>query len=197
MAKETMMNVLEELIEAKLNNFDVTIEWHPSMQTIELTVTLFAENKENVALADKEAIESQENVIAFEDSVVLYNQTRVKNLSNDVLFSLPYEDKKGIQRAYLSALIETLQEVLVNGQDQLLDFLEETAMLSKIESMNDEEIKEYFQSLDENEKEKLLQILNVEEAEFSLEWDEKMFEQELTNALATDKGKEMVVAPKF
>lgn len=123
MAKETILTYLDNQLNKKITDYDVALDWDARNHTIEVVVRLFAENKQNLVIDDASGVESEEEIIEFEDGILLYNPQKSKFDGADYLTTIPYEGKKGIQQAILDALIGRLQEVLDQGQSDLLDFL--------------------------------------------------------------------------
>lgn len=127
MAKETILTYLDTQLTKKFNEeneYDVAIDWDTRNHTIELVIRLFAENKEHEAIDDKEGIVSEEEIIEFEDGILLYDSIKSTFDEEDYLAAFPFERKKGINRSVLDAIVAYLPEVLEKGQDDLLDFLE-------------------------------------------------------------------------
>ena len=125
MAKETMLTFLDEQLNKKLTDYDVAIDWDAKNHTIELVFLLFAENKEQWLIDDTEGIGSSEEVIEFEDGILLYNPGKSKIDPEDYLACLPFEGKKGMKKQELLGLVDYIKEILDDGQSALLDFLED------------------------------------------------------------------------
>ena len=123
MAKETLLTYLDEQIEKKLADFDVAIDWDTRNHTIEVIVRLYAENTNHMAIDDQEGVRSEEEIIEFEDAILLYDDQKAVFDEDDYLAVIPFAGKKGMQQKVIDALITYLPEILVKGQDDLLDFL--------------------------------------------------------------------------
>lgn len=123
MAKETMLSYLDTQLNKKLADYDIALDWDTKNHTIEIVVRLFAENKTQISLDDATGVTSEEEVIEFEDGILLYDQKKSKIDSEDYLTALAFEGKKGVSKALLHALVRYLPEILTTGQDDLLDFL--------------------------------------------------------------------------
>ena len=125
MKKKDLLTYLDEIIEKQVTDYDVALDWDTKNHTIEIVVRLFAENKAQFEIDDAEGIVSQEPIIEFEDGVLLFNpQKSVFDEQND-LAVIPYEGKKGLAKSVADSLVEYLNEVLAQGQSDLLDFLDE------------------------------------------------------------------------
>lgn len=125
MAKETMLTFLDEQLNKKLTDYDVAIDWDAKNHTIELVFLLFAENKEQWMIDDAQGTDSSEEVIEFEDGILLYVPGKSKIDEEDYLAVLPYEGKKGMMKKELLGLVDYIKDILDDGQGALLDFLED------------------------------------------------------------------------
>ncbi|MGX4686859.1 DUF3013 family protein [Vagococcus sp. JNUCC 83] len=121
--KDNMLTELEKQLEKSLGDFDFAIDWDVKQHRIEVSVVLFAENKLNDVIEDEEGTQSEEEVIEFEDSLVLYADDKQTPDELEYLTVIPFNRKKGMTKGDIIALANYLAEVLVNGQDDLLDFL--------------------------------------------------------------------------
>ena len=103
----------------------MALDWDTKNHTIEIVVLLFAENKAQFEIDDAEGIVSQEPIIEFEDGVLLFNPQKSVFDEQNYLAAIPYEGKKGLAKSVADSLVEYLNEVLAQGQSDLLDFLDE------------------------------------------------------------------------
>ncbi len=125
MTKETLITYLDKQLTKKITEYDTAIDWDAKNHTIELVIRLFAENAAGTVIDDAEGVESEEEIIEFEDGILFYNPQKSRFDEEDYLAIIPYEGKKGIQQAVIDGLVDYLQEVLDQGQSDLLDFLSE------------------------------------------------------------------------
>lgn len=125
MAKETMITYLDKQLTKKITEYDTAIDWEAKNHTIELVIRLFAENTTGSVIDDAEGVASEEEVIEFEDGILFYHPEKSRFEEEDYLAVIPYEGKKGIEQAVIDGLVDYLQEVLDQGQSDLLDFLSE------------------------------------------------------------------------
>ncbi|HBK5863531.1 TPA: 50S ribosomal protein L11 methyltransferase [Enterococcus faecium] len=125
MKKKDLLTYLDEIIEKQVTDYDVALDWDTKNHTIEIVVRLFAENKAQFEIDDAEGIVSQEPIIEFEDGVLLFNPQKSVFDERNYLAVIPYEGKKGLAKSVADSLVEYLNEVLAQGQSDLLDFLDE------------------------------------------------------------------------
>ncbi len=124
MKKEHMLTFLEKQLEKNLGDYDFAIDWDTKGHTVEVMVVLYAQNQGKGAIADLEGVESEEEVIEFEDSVLLYDPAKGAVAdTEDYLALIPYEGKKGIQKKVLMVLAKYLSQILTEGESDLMDFL--------------------------------------------------------------------------
>lgn len=123
MAKDTMLTYLDEQIEKKLTDFDLAIDWDTRNHAIELIIRLYAENTNHLTIDDQEGVRSEEEVIEFEDAILFYDDQKTSFDEADYLATIPFAGKKGLQQKVIDALVRYLPDILINGQDDLLDFL--------------------------------------------------------------------------
>ncbi|EPH93174.1 hypothetical protein D920_03141 [Enterococcus faecalis 13-SD-W-01] len=126
MKKMNLLTYLDEQIEKKINNYDIALDWDTKNHTIEIIVRLFAENNANLEIDDAEGIISEEEIIEFEDGILLYDPKKSVIDADEYLAVISYEGKKGLPKAKINGIVDYLQEVLDEGQSDLLDFLDET-----------------------------------------------------------------------
>ncbi|MGG5359460.1 MULTISPECIES: DUF3013 family protein [unclassified Enterococcus] len=126
MKKMNLLAYLDEQIEKKINNYDIALDWDTKNHTIEIIVRLFAENNANLEIDDAEGIISEEEIIEFEDGILLYDPKKSVIDAEEYLAVISYEGKKGLPKAKINGIVDYLQEVLDEGQSDLLDFLDET-----------------------------------------------------------------------
>lgn len=124
MKKDHMLTFLEKQLEKYLGEYDFAIDWDTKNHTVEVIAVLYAQNQGSEAIADLDGIETEEEVIEFEDSLLLYDPAKGEITDEDeYLATIPYEGKKGIQKKVLITLAKYLGQVLTEGESNLMDFL--------------------------------------------------------------------------
>ncbi|KRL01276.1 DUF3013 family protein [Liquorilactobacillus capillatus] len=157
-----MKNNLLDFIDANLEKLDfdgsLEVSWQKEEHTFTLDLTFYAENKAQEIILDMEEVESDEPIITFVDSILLYDQTKfdASQVKNDYLVCLPFDGKKGWSVAQGKAFFTYLQIVLDNGESDLLDFLNnEDADVFELE-WSDEEYQKILQQTINGQTERLL-----------------------------------------
>lgn len=123
MKKATMLTYLDERITKEITEYDVALDWNAKNHSIEVVFRLFAENTDGEQIDDVDGTISEEEIIEFEDGILFYNPEKSTIDEEDYLAVIPYEGKKGIKKAVLDGIVAYLNEVLTEGQSDLLDFL--------------------------------------------------------------------------
>ncbi|GGC86995.1 DUF3013 family protein [Enterococcus wangshanyuanii] len=123
MKKPTMLTYLDEQLTKKITEYDVALDWNTKNHSIEVVFRLFAENSAHEQIDDAAGTLSEEEIIEFEDGILLFNPEKTIVDEEDYLAVIPYEGKKGIKQSILDGLVDYLNEVLTEGQSDLLDFL--------------------------------------------------------------------------
>lgn len=123
MKKATMLTYLDQQITKKITEYDVALDWNRKNHTIEVAFRLFGENTAHEQIDDAQGIVSEEEIIEFEDGILFYNPDKSSLAEEAFLAAIPYEGKKGIKQSMLDGFVDYLNEVLSEGQSDLLDFL--------------------------------------------------------------------------
>ncbi|MFD2306389.1 DUF3013 family protein [Enterococcus termitis] len=123
MKKYTMLTYLDQQLTKNITEYDVALDWNTKNHSIEVVFRLFAENSGHEQIDDVAGTLSEEEIIEFEDGILLYNPEKTIVDEEDYLAVIPYEGKKGIKQSLLDGLVDYLNDVLVEGQSDLLDFL--------------------------------------------------------------------------
>lgn len=121
--EKNMLYFLESQLEKYLGNYDFAIDWNTKQHTVEVISVIYAENNTEQVIDDATGVQTSEDVIEFEDSLILYNPDKFTPNQDDYLTMIPYEGKKGMKKAVIITLAKYLGEVLTEGENTLLDFL--------------------------------------------------------------------------
>ena len=126
MSKYGFLSVLKEEMD-KHFHYDYALDWNKENHAVELSFVLEVQNADSVETIDDKGEVSNEDII-FEDYVLFYNPAKSKFDADDYLVTVPYDPKKGLSREYLAYFAQTLNDVAIQGLDDLMDFLtDETA----------------------------------------------------------------------
>ena len=126
MSKYGFLSVLKEEMD-KHFHYDYALDQNKKNHAVELSFVLEVQNADSVETIDDKGEVSNEDII-FEDYVLFYNPAKSKFDADDYLVTVPYDPKKGLSREYLAYFAQTLNDVAIQGLDDLMDFLtDETA----------------------------------------------------------------------
>ncbi|MGX7149357.1 DUF3013 family protein [Enterococcus ureasiticus] len=123
MKKATMLTYLDQQLTKNITEYDVALDWNAKNHSIEVVFRLFAENTAHEQIDDAQGTVSEEEIIEFEDGILFYNPEKTSIDEDEYLACIPYEGKKGIKQSILDGFVAYLNEVLTEGQSDLLDFL--------------------------------------------------------------------------
>lgn len=151
MKKQNMLTYLEKIIPKYLRNYDCALDWDKKNHTIEIVMTLFAQNTEEIEITDIEGV-TADNVIEFEDGFLFYHPEKSVVDSEDFLHLMAYEGKKGLPAYQLDAVCDYLHEVLEEGESDLLDFIQDPEKEEFGLIWDEEKFKEILAKHEENGK---------------------------------------------
>lgn len=123
MAKETMVTYLDNYLNKKIPDYELALDWDTRNHSFEIAFRIYGENKGQIQLDDVDGVASEEEIIEFEDAILLVDPEKSTYDSEDFLAVIPYEGKKGMKKNDLTAVVDYLKEVIEEGQSDLLDFL--------------------------------------------------------------------------
>lgn len=123
MAKETMITYLDDYLNKKIPDYELALDWDTRNHSFEIAFRIYAENKGQIEIDDVDGVASEEEVIEFEDAILLVDPAKTVYDPADFLAVIPYEGKKGMKKSELTAVVDYLKEVIEEGQSDLLDFL--------------------------------------------------------------------------
>ncbi len=150
MKKENILEVIEKELEKQLNEIDFAIDWDTKKHQFEVILVLFAENKEQEAIEDEEGILSEEEVIEFEDTIFFYtNESSVVD-KEEYLTTIHFDRKKGLSREWIRTFAAYLNEIVTEGQSDLLDFLtDETIEIFELK-WNQDDFNQRVEAIEKN-----------------------------------------------
>lgn len=76
----------------------MAIDWDTRNHTIEVIVRLYAENTNHMAIDDQEGVRSEEEIIEFEDAILLYDDQKAVFDEDDYLAVIPFAGKKACNK---------------------------------------------------------------------------------------------------
>ena len=123
MAKETMITYLDKYLNKKIPDYELALDWDTRNHSFEIAFRIYGENKEQIEIDDVDGVASEEEIIEFEDAIVLVDPTKSDYDTENYLAVIPYEGKKGMKKNELTAVVDYLKDVIEEGQSDLLDFL--------------------------------------------------------------------------
>lgn len=138
MVKETMITYLDSYLNKKIPDYELALDWDTRNHSFEIAFRIYGENKGQVEIDDIDGVASEEEIIEFEDAILLVDPAKTTYNSEDFLAVIPYEGKKGMKKNELAAVVDYLKDVIEEGQSDLLDFLADDSEESIFEMKWDE-----------------------------------------------------------
>ncbi|MGX7014175.1 DUF3013 family protein [Vagococcus silagei] len=124
MKKENMLTYLESAIEKNVADIDFAMDWNKRNHTVEIILAFYAENKSQEAIEDGEGIVSEEEIIEFQDGILFFVEGHETEFdAEDYLTMISFDKKRGLSKEFIDIFASYLGEVVVQGEDDLLDFL--------------------------------------------------------------------------
>lgn len=123
MAKETMVTYLDNYLNKKIPEYELALDWDTRNHSFEIAFRIYGENKGQVEIDDVNGVASEEEIIEFEDAILLADPEKTAYDATDFLAVILYEGKKGMKKNELTAVVDYLKDVIEEGQSDLLDFL--------------------------------------------------------------------------
>lgn len=118
-----MITYLDSYLNKKIPDYELALDWDTKNRSFEIAFRLYAENKSQIEIDDVDGVASEEEIIEFEDAILLVDPAKSTYDVDDFLAVIPYEGKKGMKKNELTAVVDYLKDVIEEGQSDLLDFL--------------------------------------------------------------------------
>ena len=93
MAKETMVTYLDNYLNKKIPDYELALDWDTRNHSFEIAFRIYGENKGQIELDDVDGVASEEEIIEFEDAILLVDPEKSTYDSEDFLAVIPYEEK--------------------------------------------------------------------------------------------------------
>lgn len=126
MKKTNLIKFLEQELPKFFPETEIELAWDPQSGVIELSGTIYIHNPKHVLTGDAYKVESAEEVLAFEDRIAFYLQSK-EQPDPEKYLQMYALDKKGMDETRLLAILATFRDVLAGAEEQVLDFLADPA----------------------------------------------------------------------
>ncbi len=127
-ATENMLDYIGDKMDALDFDGDLNLNWDKSAHVIELeyTMTVITDKDYTIENQDGEVAETGE--VSYDDAVLFFDKTRLKgeDYVDNYLAVIPFAGKKGIDQATVDGFFDYFQQVLDDGESDLLDFVDGT-----------------------------------------------------------------------
>lgn len=103
---------------------DLSLNWQKKTRTFTLEMIFYAANPDSQEIVDSDDVVTDADYITFIDEILFFDKQKPVDFnSEDYLACLPFAGKQGWTKQEADGFLAYLQEVLDNGQSDLLDFL--------------------------------------------------------------------------
>lgn len=121
MAKYGFLDVLETVLDKYMVS-DYQLHWDKKNHAVEIAFIIEAQNLAGIKTVDVDGTETTEDIV-LEEYVLLYHPDKSQLDREDYLVALPFDPKKGLSEEFLVYFAQYLNEVALNGLNDLMDFL--------------------------------------------------------------------------
>lgn len=131
MATDTtnMLDYIGDKMDALDFDGDVNLNWDKEAHAIELEYIITVATDQDFQIEDQEGETAEDGSVSYEDAVLFYDKTRMdgNEYADQYLKVIPFNGKKGIDQATVDAFFDTFQQVLDDGESDMLDFVDGTS----------------------------------------------------------------------
>ncbi|WP_155287232.1 DUF3013 family protein [Lacticaseibacillus zhaodongensis] len=127
--KENMLDYIGDKMDALDFDGDLNINWDKEAHVMELEYTITVETNKDYSIEDQEGEVVDKGEVSYDDAVLFYDKTRVdgEEYADNYLAIIPFAGKKGIDQATVDGFFEYFQQLLDDGESDLLDFVDGTS----------------------------------------------------------------------
>jgi hypothetical protein len=124
-----MLDYIGDKMDALDFDGDVNLNWDKEAHVIELEYIITVATDQDFQIEDQEGETADDGSVSYEDAVLFYDKTRMDgaDYADQYLTVIPFNGKKGIDQATVDAFFEVFQQVLDDGESDMLDFVDGTS----------------------------------------------------------------------
>ena len=129
MSQMNMLDAIGDKMDQLDFDGDLSLNWDKDAHVIELEITMTAESEAGVEVEDQTGTTVDDGLVTYQDAILFYDETRLHgtDYADDYLAIFGFNGKKGIDVATVNALFIYLQDLLDDGQSDLMDFVDGTS----------------------------------------------------------------------
>ncbi|KRN29543.1 hypothetical protein IV38_GL000428 [Lactobacillus selangorensis] len=124
--KETILDALDRGMDDLTFGGELAVNWDKEARVFELDFTLEAENAHQIEVEDQGGHLNDGGKLTYEDSVLFYDETHLngEDYADNYLTVIPFQGRKGIKKYVLDGFFKYFEDVLADGESDLMDFLD-------------------------------------------------------------------------
>lgn len=136
-----MLDYIGDKMDALDFDGDVNLNWDKEAHVIELEYIITVATNQDFQIEDQEGETAADGSVSYEDAVLFFDQTRMNgaDYADQYLTVIPFNGKKGISQASVDAFFDYFQQVLDDGESDMLDFVDGTSDEDQFEVKFDED----------------------------------------------------------
>ncbi|WP_127848235.1 DUF3013 family protein [Lacticaseibacillus hulanensis] len=124
-----MLDYIGDKMDALDFDGDLNLNWDKEAHVIELEYTMTVTTDQEYQIQNQEGDVAESGEVSYDDAVLFYDKTKINgdDYKEDYLTIIPFAGKKGIDQATVDGFFEYFQQVLDDGESDLLDFVDGTS----------------------------------------------------------------------
>lgn len=127
-ADQNMLDYIGDKMDALDFDGDLNLNWDKEAHVIELEYTMTVITDKEFTIEDQDGEVADSGEVSYDDAVLFYDKTKLDGAeyADDYLTIIPFAGKKGIDQATVDGFFDYFQQVLDDGESDLLDFVDGT-----------------------------------------------------------------------
>ncbi|WP_461218258.1 DUF3013 family protein [Lapidilactobacillus salsurivasis] len=119
-----ILSYLDEQIEQSDFPGDLNINWDKKIRSFEIEILMTGQTNE-LEIEDQEG-DTQAEEVSYDDAILIYDDQKIDgaDYAENYLATVPFSGRQGIEKAVLQGLMAYLGDVLDDGMNDFLDFLD-------------------------------------------------------------------------
>lgn len=124
-----MLDYIGDKMDALDFDGDLNLNWDKEAHVIELEYTMTVITDKDYTIEDQDGKDAESGEVSYDDAVLFYDKTKIdgNEYAEDYLTVIPFAGKKGIDQQTVDGFFAYFQQVLDDGESDLLDFVDGTS----------------------------------------------------------------------
>lgn len=132
---QNMLDYIGDKIDAMDFDGDLDLNWDKEARVFEVELTMTVEAAKGYEVEDQDGQTIDDGEIDYADAILFYDATRLNgdDYKDNYLAVFGFQGKQGIAKATVDAVFSYLQDLLDDGQTDLMDFVDGTSAADTFE----------------------------------------------------------------